>query len=198
MEYIRDDWYNSGAPTREFNKKLKACQLWENMRLRVTCLGKNFKTSRQKSYLDATCCDEWKDYANFYAWFSLQKREEGYKEGWQLDKEVIKQGNKQYCPELCVFIPKEINNLLTERAASNPTGYIGVFKSGNKYSYRLRRTYEYHYGHGFETAKDAFDEYAKQKKFHILTVTENFKAVLSASVLEGILRWEVRNATTCV
>lgn len=193
MSYINKDWYNSGAPTRKDGKKLKACQLWENLRYRVCVLGNLSKTSRQKSYTEATCCDQWRDYALFYKWFEEQCKNGYYKDGWQLDKECVKQGNKHYCPELCRFIPKELNNLLTEQSRKNEFGLTGVVleKSG-KYSAHVRTCYKKNAFYGFDTPEAAHAKYVEVKKQYILEVLYAFADQLSEDIVLGIKRWEVK------
>lgn len=31
-----------------------------------------------------------------------------------LDKDILNKGNKVYCPENCIFVPRRINNLFTK------------------------------------------------------------------------------------
>lgn len=187
-------WYNSGRhPTRINNKKLKACQLWENLKQRSCEMGKDYLTSRQKSYAGSTCCDEWKDYSVFYEWFEEQKASGRFQEGWELDKEVLKSGNKHYCPEYCCFIPKALNCILTA-PKGNTTGFRGVGRHSDRDCYFVT----VHVGDnriktksGFKTPEEAFEFYVEQKKQYILSVLDNYRDVLQEDVIKGIEQWEI-------
>lgn len=186
-------WYNSGKhPTRVGNKKQKACQLWENLKQRSCEMGKGYLTNRQQSYAESTCCDEWKDYSVFYEWFEEQKASGRFQEGWELDKEVLKSGNKHYCPEYCCFIPKALNCILTAPRADSK-GYRGVTRIG---PLNYAATIQTGVGNittkkGFKTPEEAFAYYAEQKKRHILDVLDNYRDVLQDDVVRGVEQWEV-------
>lgn len=62
---------------------------------------------KNPSYEDAVVCQEWHSFQNFAEWCQTQV---GFgNKGWQLDKDLLKRGNKDYSPEFCCFIPKSIN-----------------------------------------------------------------------------------------
>ena len=56
------------------------------------------------TYIGVTVCEEWHNFQNFAGWF-----EDNYKEGFELDKDLLVKGNKIYSPETCCFVPQEIN-----------------------------------------------------------------------------------------
>ncbi|MCS5737505.1 hypothetical protein, partial [Herbiconiux daphne] len=68
------------------------------------------------TYRECTVCDRWLNYQNFYEDI---KHLHGYSE-WvlndpqhkmQIDKDIIKPGNKIYCPEYCKFVTATENSL---------------------------------------------------------------------------------------
>lgn len=64
------------------------------------------------TYSDCSVSPEWWDYQNFAEWY----QENEYRtEGADLDKDLLLIGNKEYCPELCVFLPEEINKAIVIR-----------------------------------------------------------------------------------
>lgn len=71
--------------------------------------------------------ENWKCFQNFAEFFC-----NNWKEGLELDKDILVQGNKEYGPDSCVFVPAYLNNLVKNRESENgyPTG-VGVYK-GNK------------------------------------------------------------------
>lgn len=78
---------------------------WKHMLERCFC---NKLKSKYPTYKDVTVCEEWLYFSNFKAWMEQQDWE-----GKALDKDLLIEGNKVYSPETCIFIPKALNNFLT-------------------------------------------------------------------------------------
>ena len=74
------------------------------------------------SYLGCSVCDEWKVFSHFDSWFN-----EHYREGYDLDKDILVQGNKVYSPSTCCFVPHRINALLINCEASRGKCKVGVY-----------------------------------------------------------------------
>ena len=95
------------------------------------CYDKNFQ-EKEPSYKDVTVCEEWLCYQNFAKWY-----EENYyeveNEEMELDKDILIKGNKIYSPSTCIFVPKGINCLFTNRKNNRGDLPIGVNKQGDKF-----------------------------------------------------------------
>lgn len=109
--------------------------LWSSMLKRVYDGYKNFRTD---AYLNASCCEDWHNLQEFSKWCNLNswfnaKDDKGIK--YELDKDILKVGNKRYCPEFCVFVPKEINNFITpnRKSVKLPENGYGSYKSGKTF-----------------------------------------------------------------
>lgn len=63
-------------------------------------------------YENVEVCDEWKKLSNFHAWMKNQDYE-----GLVLDKDLKSGDKKIYSPETCMFIPDNINSLITDKAS---------------------------------------------------------------------------------
>lgn len=62
------------------------------------------------TYTDAYCNDYWHNYQNFCGWAHKQI---GFGvKGFDLDKDLLFKGNKEYGPDTCVFLPQELNKIL--------------------------------------------------------------------------------------
>lgn len=109
----------------------KCYQTWSCMMRR--CTDKKYQ-QRQPTYIGCSVCDGWKDFDKFYEWFK-----EHYREGFQLDKDILYQDNKLYSPSTCVFVPQYINLLLVKRDVSRGDYPIGVHfkKQRNKFTAQL-------------------------------------------------------------
>lgn len=98
----------------------KASQTWRSMLQR--CYSKEFHIL-QPTYIGCSVCDEWKNFQNFAKWFY---EESNFEEGLQLDKDILIQGNKLYSSDVCRFISKEVNNLITDSGAARGKYKLGV------------------------------------------------------------------------
>lgn len=77
----------------------------------------------QPTYIGCTVCEEWKYLSNFKKWY-----EENYIEGFQLDKDILVEGNKVYSPERCRFVPQYLNLLLNTRNNDRGSLPLGVIE----------------------------------------------------------------------
>lgn len=97
--------YGVGIIGNKYTTQTREYGVWRQM------IGRCFvKQTKEKSptYVDATCCDEWLSYETFYEWIHSQDNFEVLQEGgdWYIDKDIIKKGNKIYCPEYCCIVPR--------------------------------------------------------------------------------------------
>ena len=84
--------------------------------------------SKQLAYVGCTVCDEWKLFSTFKSWMITQKWE-----GMDLDKDILYEGNKTYCPEYCVFVTKMTNRFLVDRKSKRGECPLGVNFKDNRY-----------------------------------------------------------------
>ena len=83
------------------------------------CYNTKYQT-KQPTYKGCTVSKEWLVFSNFKNWMVAQDWK--YKE---LDKDLLVIGNKVYSEQTCLFITKELNNLLTTNNATR-----GIYKQG--------------------------------------------------------------------
>ena len=104
---------------------------------RVWCamLARCYNKKTQKaspSYIGCTVAEGWHNFQSFAKWV-----EENYIDGYSLDKDILKEGNKLYSPDLCAFVPHRINSLFLDRPASSGKYLLGVKKHYNKFYSRV-------------------------------------------------------------
>lgn len=118
--------------------------------------------AKYPNYEQCTLVDEWHVFSNFRKWAIGQPWE-----GNQLDKDILKQGNKLYSPDTCIFIPQNLNTFLTDRAAKRGDHPIGVYfqKSAGKYKARCSNPFtgEYEYLGLYVDSSDAHEAWRKRK-----------------------------------
>lgn len=98
-------------------KHTKSYAIWKAMIYR--CYDHSYH-KRYPTYKGCSVCEEWLHYSNFKKWF-----DEHYRTGYHLDKDILCQGNKEYAPSVCAFVPPRINTILGDSAAKR-----GKYKQG--------------------------------------------------------------------
>lgn len=83
------------------------------------------------TYSDVTVCKEWHSFSVFRTWWLAN-----YREGWQLDKDLLVVGNREYGPDACIYIPQIINAFTIVREAARGDLPIGVHLDKTRGSYQ--------------------------------------------------------------
>ena len=139
------------------------------------------------TYIGCTVSADWLLFSNFKAWMVQQD--------WQgntLDKDLLLIGNKVYCAKYCVFISKELNNVIKLPQTKQNGLPLGVWLSTG---YATKTRYTTHISRGklpticksnFLTPDDAHIFYKQEKRKHLLylATTQQDKRVKA-----GLLNW---------
>lgn len=173
--------------SRTYDKKIeKAYNVWTAILYR--CYTQN-RTHGYASYEGCYICEEWKLFSNFLKWFN-----ENYIEGYAIDKDICRKGNKCYCPEYCVFVPQSVNNVILTKRRSDHKLPIGVYETPNgTYSVKLRK-----YGKSvtvgtFNSINEAFVAYKQAKEQYIKEVADEYysKGLITKRVYDALYMWEI-------
>lgn len=168
------------------NKKLsKSYSTWFKLMDRGNSLNTK---KRQPTYKDVRVCEEWYNYQNFAKWFG-----ENYVEGWFLDKDILCPECKEYSPDNCVFVPREINNLLVSYRNKKSNLPLGVNRNHNKYSAVINKWSKKVYLGSFKTPEEAFERYRIVKESYIKEVADKWKSKIDNRVYEAMYNWKVEN-----
>lgn len=79
------------------------------------------------TYLNCTLHNSWLRFSAFSKWYDMQPYHDV--KGYDLDKDLLVPGNKEYGPNTCLIIPQSLNTMLTSRYTSMSDGasvYRGV------------------------------------------------------------------------
>ena len=147
---------------------------------------------RCPTYEGCEVSDNFKYYEYFYEWCHEQI---GFgSEGWHLDKDLLVKGNKVYSESVCVFIPQEINNVLTKRTASRGEYLIGVYwdKKANafKASVNKNKGKQEHLGY-FKTELEAFKAYKQAKESFIKEQANKYKSQIDIRAYNALMNYTV-------
>jgi hypothetical protein len=117
---INDATYPTKPVLNLGSKKRLTCpfyQKWKSMLER--CYSEKYQ-KKQPTYIGCLACSEWLTFSKFSEWLKL----EGYNgdDGFELDKDILKPGNKIYSPEFCVIVPALVNRFLTNSAYKKKSG----------------------------------------------------------------------------
>lgn len=148
-----------------------------------------YRIAKGENYTYSHIQDGWEDFNNFYSWAKLQKGHDI--DGWQLDKDILQKGNKNYSKDLCCFVPLEINVAFTKSNKKRGQYPIGVSKRGNKYVAQVGGTRNKVYLGLYNTPEEAFIVYKKAKEDNLKALAEKYKSDLDPRVYDAILNYEV-------
>ncbi len=85
---------------------------------------------RQPTYMGCSVCEDWLTFSNFKCWMESQDWE-----GKHLDKDLLISGNKEYGPDVCVFVTPVENTFTLDSGSIRGEYPIGVYfnKDLNKF-----------------------------------------------------------------
>lgn len=146
-------------------------QLWSSIIQR--CYDPKYQI-KQPSYKGCVVSDNFKKYEYFYDWCSKQI---GFgNEGWQLDKDILGNGEASYHEDHCVFIPQYINILFNNNPKNRgkyPLG-VSVNSSGQLFAY-ISKWGKHTFLGNFNTEIEAFNAYKTAKESYVKEVAEKYK-----------------------
>ena len=176
-------------PSYEYGVQTKEYQMWVGMLER--CYDEALK-KRCPTYESCKVSENFKYYEYFYGWCNKQI---GFgNDGWHLDKDLLVKGNKVYSETACVFLPVEINSLLTKSTASRGKHLIGVSwnKKDNAFVARVAKNKgKQEYLGSFKTEIEAFNAYKTAKELYIKEVANKFKSQIDLRAYNALMSYEV-------
>lgn len=124
--------YVTGCRINGIQVQLPIYTVWRAMQQRC----KPHYWVKRKHYTGTSCSESFKSWDNFYEWAVVQ---EGYgsvdSKGrpFELDKDLLSDGNKVYSETTCCFIPRELNQALSMKQ------YEKVLELAEKYENSLSK-----------------------------------------------------------
>ena len=169
--------------------KTKEYVLWCSMLKR--CYSNAYK-KRQPTYEGCEVSNNFKSYEYFYEWCNKQV---GFNnQDWHLDKDLLVKGNKVYSENTCVFLPKEINSLLTKCIASRGEHLIGVYWCNTKKAFISqvsRNKGKQECLGSFNTELEAFNAYKKAKESFVKEQANKWKDQIDIRAYNALMNYTV-------
>lgn len=180
-------------PSRVNGVVTKEYILWQSM------LQRCYSTTLKKKYPTYESCEvseNFKYYEYFYEWCHKQIGfgADGNGNSFQLDKDLLVKGNKVYSETICVFLPNEINSLLTKRTASRGEYLIGVSWSETNKAFMARVNKNTgkskHLGY-YNTELEAFNAYKQAKESFIKEQANKWKGKIDIRAYNALMNYQV-------
>lgn len=150
-----------------------AYDCWVSMLLR--CYDP-IAVKKRPTYIHVTVCEEWRGFMAFRSWWM-----DNQVEGWQIDKDLLIFGNKEYRPEACVFIPQWLNTFMCDQENRRGEWPIGVSRDAGRSTFSaycrdpINKKGEY-LGR-FRTPTEANHAYIERKLEHIARFKPEIDAI---------------------
>ena len=176
-------------PTKVSGVETKEYLLWRSMLAR--CYSDVYK-KKKPTYEGCEVSENFVYYEHFYEWCNKQI---GFgNEGWHLDKDLLVKGNKVYNESTCVFIPHEINSMLTKCTASRGEYLIGVCWNKKDKAFIARvcknKGKREHLGF-FKTEIEAFNAYKIAKEAFVKEQANKWKSQIDERAYNALMNYEV-------
>lgn len=167
--------------------EFKVSHVWRQMIQRCYLNDKG-----KRAYIDCKVSAEWYNFTNFYKWMI----DEGYREGLEIDTDLLCKGFKEYSPSTCVLVTPNINKalqMLPNHSTNLPTGVTFCVNS-DKYravcsSYGTPKYLGY-----YDTKESAHIAYKQFKEKYIRELaTDSYnKGLISEKVYKAMLKFKIQ------
>lgn len=176
------------VPTRLNGKRKLEYKTWQGMLER--CYSEKLHKKRP-TYIGCETGDKFKHYTYFHDWCRDQI---GFgQDGFELDKDILIKNNKMYSEDTCVFVPIEINSMMTKTNSKRGLYPIGVsfYKKMGKFIAKQRcKNNDIHLGY-FNNPSDAFNAYKKEREIYIKQVAEEYKHLIDDRAYNALMNYQV-------
>ena len=176
-------------PSKVNGRNTKEYDLWCSMLKR--CYSDVYKKKRP-TYEGCKVSENFLHYEYFYEWCNKQI---GFgNKDWQLDKDLLVKGNKVYSEYYCVFIPQEMNKVLTKRENMRGEHLIGVCWRNKSKAFvavvSKNKGKQEHLGL-FNTELEAFNAYKEAKESFVKEQANKWKDKIDDRAYEALMNYEV-------
>lgn len=169
-----------------YGSETQSYAMWRNILSR--CYNKK-ELQRHPTYQGCSVSDDWRYFSKFKAWYDAN-----YIDGYEIEKDIIKKGNKVYCEEYCCFVPRRVNLLLVNQRRRRGKYPVGVVKNRlGHYDASIQMLDRAHYLGQYKTPEDAFLAYKRAKEMYIKKVAQEYfnQGLISERVYDALFRYEV-------
>jgi len=179
-----------GAKLSKEDRKHKAYKNW--VRILKRCYDEN-QRHKHPTYLGCTVSELFLTYTNFRDWYVKQKNWDN--PDFVLDKDLLSpKDNKVYSEETCVFLPKEVNSLLTTtkaRRGNLPIGVCKPKKDGQKFRVRICKDGKDIELGTFNNIEEAFLVYKAAREDYLKEKANQWRDQLDIRAYDALINYQV-------
>lgn len=170
-------------PASTNGRSTAAYAAWFNMMIRCYC--DKFQ-QKDPSYIGCSVHSDWHNFQNFAEWYYSH---DNCNDGYQLDKDLLKIGNKVYSAVNCSLIPLEINSLIVNPNRKNKELPVGVdfYKKRGLFRARLSINSTSKEIGFFETAREAELAYINARNARISAMANKWRGKISSEAYNALL-----------
>lgn len=135
-------------------------RVWRNMVVRCY-------SGRYSAYEGCSVCEEWLYFTRFRTWMETQDWK-----GKELDKDLLIENNKEYGPNACLFVTRDVNVFAIGKSASRgdlPQG-VTLNKYGRYIAQGIKENGDHGYLGSFKTADEAHAAWKQSKSLRAVTL----------------------------
>lgn len=141
------------------------------------------------NYGDCSVSESWLWFENFHKWASRQI----YKAGWHLDKDLLVPGNRVYHEDGCIYLPREINAFLTDRANERGPYPLGVTlrPDTGRFQASCNNNGSPGYLGVYDTPEEAFYVYKQEKERLARELAAKWRGVVDDKAVSALMNYSV-------
>lgn len=165
-----DGMWSSGYGKDGKTYHTKASAVWHAMRQRC---GVGGSKKANTAYIDCVMSENFLKFQFFAEWCQTQI---GYGlPNYQIDKDILVNGNRVYSETNCVFVPQELNSFFCARSGPVSDLPKGVTRSKNNYLARFAPASVSGYLGTYKTVEEAAQAYQNARDKCLATWVQRFK-----------------------
>ena len=176
-------------------KFYKEYTYWHNMNTR--CNNPKY-AEKFPTYKGVFISEEFSDYDYFVEW--CRSLDVFKNDGWVLDKDIILKGNKCYHPELCTFVPSELNGFFVMRSSVRnkelPVGVSWCESEGKFKTYCSQLNGKNKTVGRYLNVDDAAEAYVRYKNSLAKELLNRWKGQVDERVILTLDKYDVRDYIT--
>lgn len=168
----------------------EAYNRWKNMLARCYDGATKIKLA---AYEGCTVHPHWHNFQNYAEWFY---KNPFYTFGWNVDKDLLIFGNREYGPHTCVLLPPAINSALQmrgDKADGLPHGVKVNSSCSHLFEASSSVFDKKHYIGLYPTVEEAYAAYKSFRENHVKSLVLNYQGKIDPVVYEKLMNFKVED-----
>ena len=193
LDYRKPTIYGVGIVGSKLSKVELESKVYKTWRRIISRCYNLSLVEKRPTYKDCTVSEDFLYYPTFKEWYFNQPNHDN--KGWVIDKDLLcRDGFKIYSPDTCVFLPPELNSLLTTTKAKRGDLPIGVCLRSKDTKYSATCCIDgvdKHLGL-YDKPEDAFEAYKKAREDYLKVKADKYKDQLCEKAYNALYNYEVK------